>query len=101
MKEKSKSLPWLTVFAISIVLCLAGCATKQVEVVHSSLAPFPEALDSAIIIATNDPIQITVGEAVAKKDLGGYVAAHPSDMEALVKEIDKLRRELDGVDTEQ
>lgn len=93
MQEQLKLLSLLIASLISIVV-LTGCATQHTEVVHSSLAPFPEALDSAIIIATNDPIQVTVGDKVAKKDLGGYVAVHTTDIEALVTEIDMLKEKL-------
>lgn len=92
MKARSRSLLPLSVLLISIALC--SCGTIKVEIVHSSLAPFPEALNSAIIIATNDPIQVTVGDSVAKKDLGGYVAVHTTDINALVSEIDRLREKL-------
>jgi hypothetical protein len=48
-------------------------------------------VDSAIKIATNEPIPVTVGDAVSEKDLGGYIAVPPSDMTALVKEIERLQ----------
>jgi hypothetical protein len=59
--------------------------------VYSSLAPHDDAVDSAIKIATNEPIPVTVGDAVSEKDLGGYIAVPPSDMTALVKEIERLQ----------
>lgn len=93
MKAKSRSLLLLIVCLISIA-ALAGCATRHTEVVYSSLRPFPEALDSVIIIATNKPIRVTVGDSVAKKDLGGYVAVHVNDIEALVDESELLRKQL-------
>jgi len=78
------------------IATLVGCATHHTEVVHASLRPFPEALDSAIIIATNKPIKVTVGDAmvVANKDLGGYVAVHVSDIEALIVENKALKTQI-------
>jgi hypothetical protein len=93
MKGLSKLLLLLSVLLISIGT-FSGCATKHTEIVYSSLAPHDEALDSAITIATNEPIPVTVGDTVSSKDLGGHIAVHPSDMKALVGEIDHLQNKL-------
>jgi len=90
---KSAYILLQTALLISILIC-SGCATHKTEIVYSSLAPFPEAAKSAVRIADNDPIQVTVGDTVGKKDLGGYLAVHPNDMQALANEIKRLRAKL-------
>jgi hypothetical protein len=95
MKVKLRSLLRLSVCLISIGI-FSGCATKHTEIVYSSLTPHDDALDSAITIATNKPIPVTVGDSVSEKDLGGYVAVPPRDMTALIREIDEQRKALDG-----
>ncbi len=89
----SRSLLIRLLLLISIA-ALTSCATKNTEIVYSSLAPHPESLGGAMVIATNDKIRVTSGDAVDNKDLGGYVAMHSLEVDAMNAENVRLRKLL-------
>jgi len=47
-----------------------------------------------MVIATNDKIRVTSGDAVDNKDLGGYVAMHSLEVDAMNAENVRLRKLL-------
>lgn len=73
-------------FSASTVGCSIGIK-EQNNIIYSGFAKSPLELSGAIRIATNKPIQITVGDKVAELDLGGMYAVKGADLKAFIKAI--------------
>jgi len=84
------------ILALLLIACALSGGCSSTEIVYGSLAPHPEELKGALTIATNKKIRVTVGESVSEKDLGAYIALHPRELAALLKENDTLRNGLDN-----
>jgi len=72
---------------IAFCLIFAGCATKEIEVVHTSLAPFEDSMKEYMRVGTNDEIPVTLGEKYLERDVGGHVLVHPRDFDIILKEL--------------
>ena len=91
-----KSLALLA-FSLSMVGCVSIGTKTETTIVHSSFVAYDERLSSVMVIATNEPIPVTVGdEAYSEKDLGGYVVLHHTEASYFLDLVEaEVKREGD------
>lgn len=81
----------MVLYMISISGCSIGIKEKQ-AIIYARYAKMPDELNGGIMIATNQPIKVTIvgkDSVQTEMDLGGYVAVNPYDLEELLKEAKK------------
>jgi len=96
-----KNTMGLLPFGLIALLLLAsigvsGCATKEVQIVRTSLKPPSKfGSDHHVIVAQQD-VMVTVGDEVVEKyDAGGQYIIHPVDWDTIMEELNSLNAEID------
>ncbi len=59
---------------------------------YVQLGQHDEAFDGLIRVATNKPIEVTVGEEATEFNAGGYYVVHEQDLKAFRDEIKRLKQ---------
>lgn len=84
------------VLVVTLMVCSvvgSGCLRthKEIEIIRVSITPWPEEAQGAMWVATNKPIRVGVdgSDAVAEKDVGGYILIHKEDWKALIRALKK------------
>jgi len=70
--------------AILFLIVSVGCATKEIEVIHTTLAPKYESSDDVLRVGTDKAIPVTVNEKYTEKEVPGWILVHPRDWEILL-----------------
>jgi len=80
----------LLLLAMSCFVSILGCKITlgDTRIVYASYAQ--DEYKSAIRVATNDPIPVTVGATYSEESLGGYYIVSPSDLKAFINAVHKV-----------
>ena len=79
---------------LTLILCgvaLASCGT-QTDIVYARAARYPDELDGFMRVATDEPVRVNVAgtDAVAEKNVAGYVLLAADDAAQLVRNTAEL-----------
>ena len=74
----------------------SGCSTigvkKEVRVVYVTMGRFTPELKGQLVIATNKPIPVTVGDDLTEFDAGGYILVHSQDLKQFEDKLKRLEK---------
>jgi hypothetical protein len=74
--------------AIAFSIICAGCATREINTIHTSLESYPETQTGNYYrVATEDDIPVTVGGEFVEKPFPGHILVHPRDFETILDNI--------------
>lgn len=85
----------LSLILALLLIGLSGCSgitigvKEKVIPIYVTLGHHDEALDGLIRIATNDKIQVTVGDRLTELDVGGYYVVAEQDLKLFRDELAK------------